>query len=244
MDWSLISIAGIGLLLAGVIKGATGLGYASCALPLLVLSIGLRPAMAIVLVPAIATNVAVAVTTGHFSELVRRFAPLYLAMVPGLGLGLGILLWIGSSSVAASVLGGVIIGYAVLSLWGPRMVLSPQSARLLQIPTGFANGVLTGLTGSQVMPLFPYMMALDLDPNRLVQAINLAVLFASILLACGLLATSIMTSPLLMASVVAIIPALLGVEIGRRLRPLIPPDKFRTCVLAILLIMGLLLMNR
>lgn len=244
MDWSLIPIAGTGLLLAGVIKGATGLGYASCALPFLVIAIGLRPAMAIVLVPAMATNFAVAITTGHFSELLRRFAPLYVAMVPGIGLGLGLLLWMGNSSVAASILGAVIIGYAILSLWGPRFVLSPQSARALQVPTGFANGMLTGLTGSQVMPLFPYMMALDLDPNRLVQAINLAVLLASTLLACGLFATSIMTPPLILASIAAIIPALLGVEIGRRLRGLIPPEQFRTCVLAILLVMGVLLITR
>lgn len=244
MDWSLIPIAGTGLLLAGVIKGATGLGYASCALPFLVIAIGLRPAMAIVLVPAMATNFAVAITTGHFSELLRRFAPLYVAMVPGIGLGLGLLLWMGNSSVAASILGAVIIGYAILSLWGPRFVLSPQSARALQVPTGFANGMLTGLTGSQVMPLFPYMMALDLDPNRLVQAINLAVLLASTLLACGLFATSIMTPPLILASIAAIIPALLGVEIGRRLRGLIRPDQFRTCVLATLLAMGALLISR
>ena len=244
MDSFHIAIAGTGLFLAGLIKGATGLGYATCALPFLVFAIGLRPAMALVLIPAMATNIAVALTAGHFTEIARRFAPLYVSMVPGIALGLGILVWLGSATIAVPVLGLAIIGYVALSLCRPNISLSSQAASLLQVPTGFANGILTGLTGSQVMPLFPYMMALDLDPNRLVQAINMAVLLASLLLAVGLLATKIMTTHLLVLSVLAIIPALLGAELGRRLRARIPPEKFRTCVLVVLLLMGLLLVVR
>ena len=244
MDWLLISIASTGLLLAGVIKGTTGLGYASCALPFLVVAVGLKPAMALVLVPAMATNISVAMTAGHFTEIVRRFMPLYVAMVPGIAAGLCILLWLGTSSVAVSVLGGAIVGYATLSLLRPQLALSGYAERVLQIPTGFANGVLTGLTGSKVMPLFPYMMALDLDPNRMVQAINLSVMLASIVLALGLFATSIMTLPLFAASVLAILPALIGVEIGRRVRVHIPATQFRKCVLIVLLLMGLLLIAR
>lgn len=244
MDWYLISISAFGLLLAGVIKGATGLGYASCALPFLVVAVGLRPAMALVLLPAMATNISVAFSAGHFSEIVRRFAPLYLAMVPGIGSGLAILFWLGSSSIAVSILGSAIVGYSAFTLWRPQLALSVQAARILQVPTGFANGVLTGLTGSQVMPLFPYMMALNLDPNRLVQAINLSVMLASIVLGVGLFATGIMTQPLLAVSALAIVPALLGVEIGRRVRNLIPATQFRTCVLVVLLLMGLLLITR
>ncbi len=41
MDWMLIAWVAAGLMLAGVVKGATGLGYASCALPFLGAGIGL-----------------------------------------------------------------------------------------------------------------------------------------------------------------------------------------------------------
>src|SRR6185436_20590924 len=63
MDWTNgtpFALAALGLFLAGVIKGTTGLGYSSCALPFLVSAIGLKPAMALVLIPAMATNVSVA----------------------------------------------------------------------------------------------------------------------------------------------------------------------------------------
>jgi uncharacterized membrane protein YfcA len=243
MDWMLIGWVTGGLLLAGVVKGATGLGYASCALPFLVTGLGLKPAMAIVLVPAMATNVAVALTTGHLRETVARFRPLYIAMIPGIAVGLGLLVWI-DQKLAVRTLGIVVVGYVAWTVLRPHLELTTDTAARLQLPVGFLNGVLTGLTGSQVMPLFPYMMSLSLDPSRLVQAINLAVLVCSLILGVGLLAAGIMTPLLLGLSLLAILPALSGVEIGTRLRHHIPADRFRTVVLSVLLIAGLSMIVR
>ena len=235
--WATVTWVAAGLLLAGIVKGATGLGYATCALPFLVAGLGLRPAMAIVLLPALATNVAVALTTGHLAETVRRFRRLYAAMVPGIAIGIALLVWI-SQSAAVKALGGLVVAYAVWTLLRPQMQLSRAAALHLQVPVGFLNGVLTGLTGSQVIPLFPYMMSLDLDPARLVQAINLAVLLCSLILAAGLGAAGIMTPELLGLSVLAVAPALSGVGIGSRLRSSIPADGVRRLVLMVLLLMG------
>jgi uncharacterized protein len=243
MDWSLLLLAGLGLFLAGVVKGATGLGYSSCALPFLVSAIGLKPAMALVLIPAMATNVSVAFTAGHFREIAQRFAHLYVAMLPGIAVGIYMLVWI-AQTVAVRTLGLIVIGYALFTLFRPQLAISKVSERALQVPTGFANGVLTGLTGSQVMPLFPYMMALNLDPNRLVQAINLAVTLASVCLAVGLFSAGILTPELAAASVIAIIPALVGVEIGTRVRAHIPAAQFRSVVLYVLLGTGVMLLVR
>ena len=237
MDWMLIAWAGCGLFLAGIVKGATGLGYASCALPFLVASLGLKPAMAIVLLPAMATNVAVALTTGHLNETVQRFRTLYLAMIPGIAVGVALLVWI-SQTMAVRTLGILIVAYVGWTLLRPQMQLSASAAIRLQVPVGFCNGVLTGLTGSQVMPLFPYMMSLNLDASRLVQAINFAVLMCSVILAAGLLAAGIMTSTLLGLSVLAILPALAGVEMGARLRERVPAESFRSLVLWVLLLTG------
>lgn len=243
MDWSLIALAGCGLFIAGIVKGATGLGYASCALPFLVAGLGLKPAMAIVLLPAMATNVAVALTTGHLHETVHRFRPLYLAMIPGIAVGIALLVWI-SQAMAVRTLGLLIVAYVLWTLARPTIQLSRTAALRLQVPVGFCNGVMTGLTGSQVMPLFPYMMSLDLDTNRLVQAINLAVLMCSLVLAAGLLAAGIMTPLLLGLSILAVLPAVSGVEIGTRLRAHIPAASFRSLMLWVLLLMGVVMIIR
>lgn len=243
MTETMLLVAGLGLFLAGIVKGATGLGYASCALPFLATTIGLKPAMAVVIIPAMATNVRVAFTAGHFVETIRRFASLYAAMIPGIALGVLATVTI-SPALAAKTLGAIVVAYAVMTLAKPHFALPQAYVGALQIPTGFANGVLTGLTGSQVMPLFPYMMSINLDPGRLVQAINLAVMIASVFLAVGLYAAGIFTPEILAYSVVAIVPALAGVEIGNRLRLLIPADQFKTVILGVLMLTGLLLLVR
>ena len=243
MDWTAVAFAALGLFVAGIVKGATGLGYSSCALPFLVMAVGLKPAMAIVIAPALATNVSLSLTIGNLRETVGRFKWLYLTMLPGIVLGVWLLAWI-RVELAVQILGSVIIGYVALALARPALAIPARLEALLQVPTGFLNGVVTGLTGAQVMPLFPYIMALHLDPQVTVQAVNLAVTIATTVLAVGLLQTGIMTPELLALSVAAIVPALVGVELGNRARALIPADKFRRVVLlALSLVGGLLLMR-
>lgn len=238
IDTQLASIVVGGLMLAGIVKGATGLGYASCALPFLVYTLGLRSAIAIVLVPAMATNISVALGNGYLRETFRGFARMYVAMLPGIGVGLWLLVWV-SADIAVMVLAATIIAYALFALAKPDLMLPARAASGLQVPVGFVNGVLTGLTGSQVMPMVPYVMALNMEPARVVQAINLGVLLASLVLVAGLLATGAVAGALLGASLLAVLPALVGVEIGQRLRALIPAEHFRAVVLLVLLVSGI-----
>jgi uncharacterized membrane protein YfcA len=106
------------------------------------------------------------------------------------------------------------------------------------------NGFFTGLTGSQMMPLLPYMLALKLDPDRLVQANNVTVTLASAFLAIGLLVSGLMTWPILGLSFAAVVPALVGVQFGSRARRHIPVASFRIIVLVLLVIIGLMLAAR
>ena len=236
-------LATLGLFLAGIVKGATGLGYASCALPFLAVSIGLKPAMALVIVPAMATNVSLAVSTGHLWETLIRFKPLYLAMLPGIVLGVH-LLTVVSAANALQLLGLVVMIYVAIAIAKPQLSLPARLQLVLQVPTGFLNGVMTGLTGAQVMPLFPYMMALNLDAGRTLQAINIAVLIGSAILGAGLFAAGIMTLPLLGLSVLAAAPALFGVALGEAARHRIPLQAFRRLSLLTLFLMGGLMLAR
>jgi uncharacterized protein len=243
MDWYALSVAGAGLFLAGIIKGATGLGYASCALPFLVIAVGLKPAMALIMIPAMATNVSLVMSTGHLQETFRRFAWLYGSIFPGIAVGLYLLTMI-NQQVAVKALGVVIVLYVAFTLAKPKLSLSQALERSLQVPTGLLNGIVTGLTGSQVMPLFPYMMALNLDPSRLVQAINVTAIMSSAVLLLGLTAAGIMTWPLFGWSIAAIVPALLGVALGTQVRDALPVAQFRQLVLIVLCAMGLSMLLR
>jgi uncharacterized protein len=121
----------------------------------------------------------------------------------------------------------------------PNFHLPAASEQLLQFPAGLLNGFLTGLTGSQILPLLPYMMSLKLDPSRFVQAINIAVITASLILILALMVSGLMTWPLAGASILGVLPAALGTYIGNHLRSRIPSPQFRMVVLVTLLAIGI-----
>lgn len=240
MEFSDVAVAALGLFLAGIIKGATGLGYSSCALPFLTTAFGLKMSIVLVIIPAMVSNIAVMWSTGYFTETLRRFSTFYISTIPGVCAGLAALIWV-EQRVAEIVLGSMIVGYSAYSILRPPVFLAPRFQDPLQIPAGLLNGFFTGLTGSQVLPLLPYMLSLNLDPNRFVQAVNLSVTVSAITMIIGLLASGIMTLPGLLASIVCIIPAMAGIFLGVKSRQLIPGQHFRIIVLIVLGIIGLAL---
>jgi uncharacterized protein len=243
MDPAAIALALAGLFLAGIIKGGTGLGFTSCALPFLVPAVGLPVAMTLVIAPALATNAGVALGAGHFRDTARGFWIFYVATLPGIAIGLSLLLSI-DRAIAVRALGACVIAYAILAVVKPDLRLAPGLAHKLQAPLGLTNGIIAGLTGSQVVPLLPYMMSLGLEPARLVQAINLSVLLSSIGLALALAWTGMGSEFMFKMSMLAIAPAILGVQLGSRWRARMSAERFRKVVLGVLFIIGVSLIAR
>jgi uncharacterized protein len=234
---------GAGFFVAGLVKGATGLGYSTSALPLLTLAIGLHSAMPLVLIPSLASNITIMAAAGHFGETVRRFLPLYVALIPGLAAGLALLVRIDQDS-AAGMLGLVIAFYSVFALWQPGLVMSSRLERPLRIPVGLCNGLVNGLTGSQIMPLVPYMLSLKLDPDRFVQAVNIGFTLSSLIMIFGLGQIGLLGRASLFISIGGIVPAIVGGWLGGALRRRLPEMRFRRLVLGVLLALGLILITR
>jgi uncharacterized protein len=243
VDWANLALALLGLLFAGIVKGATGIGYASCALPFLTAAVGLKQAIVLVVLPAMVSNILVIFTTPHRRETLQRFWLLYLATLPGTALGIVLLVWI-DQRLSTIVLGLLIIAYALLGLAQPSLSLRSSLERQLQFPVGLVNGFLTGLTGSQVLPLVPYILALHIDADRTVQAINLAITITSAFLMVGLYQSGVMSLPSLGLSVAAVLPAMAGIHLGTRARSFIPVQHFRTVVQIVLGLLGLVLVAK
>ena len=235
--------AAAGLAIAGLVKGVTGIGYATCAMPLLAMSVGLETAMALVVVPAIASNAALLATGGALATTARRFAPFYLAILPGIACGVPLLAAI-DPRIATKALGLLTLAYVGLAVAKPALALPPHLERRLALPAGFINGVLTGLTGSQILPLVPYMLALRLDAATQVQAINLAVTIASLAMGAALLVHGIMTPALLAMSCAGAVIAVVGVAGGSAISTRLPVETLRRLTLAVLALIAAGLVGR
>lgn len=238
MTFENILLVVLGLLAAGIVKGATGIGYATCALPILASTVGLKAAMALILAPTFATNFSMAVFSGDVRAVIGRFLPLYFAMIPGIVFGVLLLASI-NAKVALCLLGLLLMIYAMLSLAKPALKLSPDTARHLRIPVGLATGLFTGLTGSQVIPLVPYMLSLGIDPKLSIQAINLGVLILTTALSGALFASSLVDVGLLQMSLLSIVPALAGVAIGTSIQTRLPAPLLRRLVVSVVGLIGM-----
>ena len=74
----LLSIAAV-FFFAAFVKGVTGLGFSTTALPFLVLSIGLKETLPLLIIPSILSNLQVMRSAGHFRVSCLQFWPLYIA---------------------------------------------------------------------------------------------------------------------------------------------------------------------
>jgi uncharacterized membrane protein YfcA len=222
---------------AAFLKGITGLGFSTICLGLLASVIDLKLAIPAVLVPSLSSNVLVMVQARGFPATLTRFWPLYLAALPGLAVGLALLASV-DSATARRVLGAVLFLYGLWALANHRVALPARAERWLNVPVGVATGVVNGLTGSQVMPVLPYLLSLRLAPDQFVQAINISFTASSVVMMAGLAHIGLMNLSVLGASTLAVVPVAVGIVLGGRVRRRLHERTFRHVVLLLLVALG------
>lgn len=240
MDWVDYAFILTAYVVAGGIKGLTGIGFSTSCLPIMALRLDLRVAIPLVIVPSIASNIVVMMQAGCFREAVSRFWPLYVASIPGLMIGLSILVSI-DVDASKAVLGLVLVSYSLWALRNKPLSLCVEWERILKIPAGFCTGFVNGLTGSQVMPVLPYLLSLNLGKRAFVQAINISFTLSSLIMLFGMNRLGHLSSNTFLTAVCGLIPVLLIVSLAGRLQNHLTGASHRKLVLTFLLVMGLVL---
>jgi uncharacterized membrane protein YfcA len=138
----------------------------------------------------------------------------------------------------------VLVAYALWALSNRAFTLSREWERILKVPAGFCTGFVNGLTGSQVMPVLPYLMSLNLGKSTFVQAINISFTLSSLIMLGGMNRLGLLTSRTFLVAIAGLIPVLLTVYLAGRLQHRLSGALHRKLVLTFLLIMGLALLAR
>jgi len=222
-------------LLAGLAKGVIGLGLPTISIGLLALVMPPAEAASLLLLPSLATNI-MQCAGPALRPLLRRLWPMLLALLPGTFAGIGLLT--AGGPLALGLLGAALVAYAAWGLAAPPLTLNARAERLSAIPIGVAGGVITGATGVFVMPVVPWLGALGLARDALVQALGLAFLAATVALGLALAAAGAVTPATSLASLLALPPALAGMWLGTRLRGRLSPLLFRRLFFVALLAIG------
>ncbi|WP_337995900.1 sulfite exporter TauE/SafE family protein [Oleispirillum naphthae] len=222
---------------AGIVKGVTGMGLPTMAMGILGALISPLAAASLLLVPSFVTNVWQLLAGPGFSPLLRRLGPMMLAVVAGTLAGSS---WLagGDARFTTAALGCALVVYAGYTLLARQLRIPARWERWLSPAVGAATGLVAGGTGVFVIPAVPYLQALGLEKDELIQALGLSFTVSTIALAAGLGAHGSLRLDNLALSAFAVLPALGGMWAGQVLRGRIGPVAFRRGFLACLLALG------
>jgi uncharacterized protein len=98
--------------------------------------------------------------------------------------------------------------------WPRPSRIPAGNERWLSPLTGLANGLITGFTGSAILPAVLYFQALGLDKERLVQGMGLLFCVSTAVLMVAFTQHELLTAELALLSTLALVPALLGLWLG------------------------------
>ena len=230
-------------LLAGGVKGVIGLGLPTVSLAILTATVGLQPAMALLLVPSFATNLWQGVVGGNFLTILKRTWFFLLMATVTVWLG-GLVLVAVDVSWLSALLGLLLVTYSALSLTRPAVSLPNRWESWASPLTGTINGVLTGMTGSFVVPGVLYLQAIGLPRDHLIQAMGMLFTVSTVALAVSLGGQNLLSAELGTISIVSVVPAIIGMVLGQKLRQRLSEDKFRKVFFSSILILGLYIIAR
>jgi len=231
-------------LVAGLVHGMLGLGFPLVATPILALSLDVREAILVTLLPTAAVNVASILRGGNWGASVGRYWPLAAWALVGGALGSRVLVvsdprpfHLGLAALIGLYL--VVSRTQSFSLGWARAY--PRASMLL---VGLIAGVAAGTTNVMVPILIIYTLEMKLDRTAMVQVFNLTFLSAKLAQIGVFSAAGALTAEVWAVSAPAAIVALLALAVGVRIRDRIPVDAYRRGVRIVLGLLGCLLVAR
>lgn len=227
----------------GFVKGIIGLGMPTIALGILASFMGLRESLPLLIVPIILTNLVQVVQGGEAGPVVRRFWLMNVCAFAGVWLG-AIVLFSVNPLIMTGVLGVIVCVYSGSLMMSLEMRVDAPAERWLTAPVGLITGVMTGMTGSSVFPLIPYLHSLALDRHTLVRALGFSFLATSVALGLALADHGAMDVSALGISVLALAPSFAGMYAGTRVRVRLSHGAFQKVFLVGLLVLGINLVRK
>jgi uncharacterized membrane protein YfcA len=237
----IVTVAGFAFLLAGAVKGVLGQGLPTVAVGLLSLIMSPGEAAALIVIPALVTNLWQGWFGPSFVPLLKRLWPTLLASFLGTfvatALGLG-LLTPEAATLARKALGMALILYGILGVSQVRLRVPPNVEPWLGPTMGAANGAVSTATGVFMFPVIPYIQSLGLERDDLVQAQGISFSVSTIALMIVILANGTLNATNSIASGVAMLVTFVGMFTGQYLRSLVRPEVFRTIFFCGMLVLG------
>ena len=236
----LLILIAAAFLLAGFVKGVTGLGLPTVSMGLLAVTMQPSHALAIVIVPAIVTNIWQTFVGPYLRDVIARLWPLMLSTVVGIWLNAGMLTG-PYARHGTIVLGLLLVFYAIVGLSTFSFKVARSDEKWIGGIVGLVTGVVSAATGVQVIPSMPFMQAIGMEKDELVQALGVFFTVATVALAFNLTSAGLLDAATALPGAVAMACAFAGMFIGQAVRSRMRPEAFRRWFLIAMILLGLYL---
>lgn len=225
LDQATLFVAAV-FALAGLVKGVIGLGLPTIAMGLLAIVMAPVEAAAILLLPSFLTNVWQMLAGPALGKIVRRLWPMMVGVSLGTWAGMGLMTGL-AARYGTALLGAALILYALTGLASVRLSIGAAHERWLGPLAGALTGMITAATGVFVIPAVPYLQAIGLEKEELVQALGLSFTVSTLALAVNVAHAGALHAATAAATGLALVAAFAGMWAGQVLRLWLSPATFR-----------------
>jgi len=231
------------LFLGGFVKGVVGVGLPIISVPLMSFVLPAYVAAALIVLPVFPANVVQLQAGGTLLEKIRRFWPVSLGIAVGTVTSAPFII-AADARTLQFIVACIVMLYALQRLSKREFSIQP----VYEKPIGLGAGLFAGGIGGITMLIGPlvvvYMAALKLERDVFVGSIAFVYLVTTFSIAMTLAAFNQLNAPLLMASVLACIPAIAGVVSGARCRKYVSQRNFDRLLTAMIVAIALSMFYR
>ncbi|MEM0990700.1 MAG: sulfite exporter TauE/SafE family protein [Pseudomonadota bacterium] len=243
IDPTVAALTVAAFLIGGFVKGAIGLGLPVVVLAMLALVMPLREAMAVFLIPGVASNIWQATNGPFLPVLLKRMWSFLLGAILGIVTGVFIMAGTKSNEMVV-VLGVLLIAYSVFALIAPRLPEPGRREVWMSPAAGASAGMLFGMSGLFIVPGLLYLETLRMPRDQFVQALGLTFVTITGTLAISMTSFALVSWELALLSAFGLIPVFLGIWLGRRVRHRISETGFRKLFFVALIVSGIYMIAR
>ena len=236
-DPTIVIIIILAVLAGGLIKGTLGFGMPMVALPIIAFTIPATTAMILLCAPIFLTNFLQIQFKQGISSY--RFLPMFLFLVLGLIVGARLILELNLNTVTQIIAVSIIFA-ALINCFGFKITnIKNIHEKIITSIIGFGSGILGGLSTFYGPPMLAYMVAVDLPKEKFVKTVSTMYFIGSFPLYGSLIYYGFAAKEDLLFSILLIIPAFFGQQIGTKIRDKINQKQFRISILITLIILGI-----
>ncbi|MEF8843158.1 MAG: sulfite exporter TauE/SafE family protein [Haloarculaceae archaeon] len=251
VGWTTVALVTLVIVVAGATNGLAGFGFAVVGTMALATMIDPATAVVFMIIPILSVNLSLVsdLSGEELRTCSRRFGPLIGAALVGTVVGMAVLSSIPSSPLRVG-LGVLTLGFVAttqrrlpLPEWSSGRMGTFSHTRVGMLGVGGISGLLFGGTNVGIQ-LIAYLRSFDLSHGLFVGVVALVFLgLNGIRIAVAGLLGLYPSPAVLVASVVAALPAVLGVAVGKRLRATASERSRRLVVLGLLTVVGIRLVG-